>query len=180
LALMASGGHKGIGGPYGNIYWTMERPTRSQSQGDFWLSESLGAELIIPSYAAVTVQVPGLNKLGDDIGASGLIISPRHVITNSDVVAEMVSDIQVRTSGIRPPVTAWLEGVQVINVDPVAIHRHPDEKLDIAIVEVSEGLPTLDGVAYRDPAWSDDTYLFGYPQSTPLADMRVSVQEARW
>jgi hypothetical protein len=179
VGLMASGGHKGIGGPYGNIYWTLGRPTLSQAKGHLWLSESLGAELIIPSYAAVTVQVRGLNKLGDDIGASGLIVSPRHVVTNSHVVAQMVNDIQVHTSGERPPVKEWPEGVQVIDVDPGAIHLHPDKNLDVAVVRVSEDLPTLDGVAYRDPAWPDDTYLFGYPQSTPFADMRVSVQRGQ-
>jgi hypothetical protein len=54
---------------------------------------------------------------------------------------------------------------------------HPD--LDVAVIEAhfpeGKGLPRLHGMAFRDPEWADEVYVFGYPRVPWTAEMAITV-----
>ena len=39
-----------------------------------------------------------------------------------------------------------------------------------------KGLPRLVGMAFRDPAWADEVFVFGYPRVPMTAEMVITVQ----
>ena len=57
-------------------------------------------------------------------------------------------------------------------------HAHPS--VDVAVIEFDfpegEYIPRLGGMAFRDPAWSDEVYVFGYPRVPMTAEMAITVQ----
>jgi S1-C subfamily serine protease len=149
---------------YGHRYVTAHWSTQSQSKGYLWLSEILGADLLIPAYGSVTIPIPGINEKGDpDIG-SGLVLDPFHILTNAHVVCDMTIDEllpQPTMSQLGTPTLRVGSHVQVVD-------KQPHDKFDVAVITVepiigSRGLPPLDGVAFREPDWGDDTHVFGYP-----------------
>ena len=65
--------------------------TSPQSEGNLWLSEVLGAELIIPSYNLVTVLLAGIDAEGNpgEQWGTGLILDHTHIVTNKHVVMSL-------------------------------------------------------------------------------------------
>jgi S1-C subfamily serine protease len=140
--------------------------TQSQSEGYLWLAEPLGAGLIKPAYGSVTVPIAGHSKTtGDERVGSGLVLDEFHVLTNAHVVNDMTLKEEIEHSRVIPPAgpAPLREGS---GVPITAYHAH--NKVDVAVITVQptggqRGLPVLEGVAFRPPAWSDETYVFGYP-----------------
>jgi hypothetical protein len=139
----------------GQQYITQGVPSR-QNQGNLWLSEVLGPDLIIESYKAVTVQISG----GDDAPwGTGLILDESHVLTNKHVLMKLAKGgypLQIHVRFGAP----W-EGSQKI----MAV-MHKD--IDVAVLRVeppNDGcFFPLPGMVFRDPAWADEVYLLGYPR----------------
>jgi S1-C subfamily serine protease len=53
------------------------------------------------------------------------------------------------------------------------------DTVDVAVIPVDAGSPRLkaiSGVAFRNPQWSDETYVFGYPPVSTLAGPYLVVQ----
>ena len=148
--------------------------TQSQSEGYLWLAEPLGAGLIKPAYGSVTVPIAGYSKTtGDESVGSGLVLDESHVLTNAHVVNDMTLKEEIEHSRIVPPAgPAPLREGPGVRITTFDAH----DKFDVAVITVQpvtsgqHGLPVLDGVAFRPPAWPDETYVFGYP---PIA--RTSV-----
>jgi len=47
------------------------------------------------------------------------------------------------------------------------------DEIDVAVIPIDlseddSGINALDGVTFRDPQWSDETYIFGYPPVSKL------------
>jgi len=148
----------------GNSYLTVKAWTDSQSRGDLWLSEVLGPQLIIPSYGSVTIAVTGTSD-GDPRIGSGLVLDEHHVVTNAHVVRDMNLDEELQRPATMPPVTYGPVGA--LNVRIIDSRAH--DTVDVGVIRVeptvgSRGLTPLDGLVFRDPAWSDTTYTFGYPR----------------
>lgn len=72
----------------GQKYISQGTISKGQRGGNLWLSEVFGAELIIPSYNAVTVQLAGHDDAGNPVDSwgTGLVVDHNHVITNKHVV----------------------------------------------------------------------------------------------
>ncbi len=146
-----------------------------QLGGNLWLAEVFGAELIIPSYHAVTMQLCGHDDDGNPVNrwGTGLIIDHTHIVTNKHVVTGLAGN----GSGISVyPASDHTEG------DPVefACLAIPHQTLDIAVIEAQlpegKSLPHLGGMAFRDPRWADEVYVFGYPRVPMTAEMALTVQ----
>ncbi|MGW0359213.1 S1 family peptidase [Nocardia nova] len=158
----------------GQIYLgTRVSRLQQKDGGVLWLSEALGAELIIPAYAAVTVQITGYASSddADQQWGTGLILGQSHVLTNRHVVEDMRKDITV----VVPKREGAVEEHRSAHV--VGLH----DSLDVAVLEVEstpngEGLAPLPGMVFRDPAWSDETFVFGYPRVPMTAEMALTVQ----
>jgi len=80
-------------------------------------------------------------------------------------------------SGILASPSTGDEDAKQVTCDVVP-HLH--DQLDVALLEArmpeGTGMPRLAGMAFRDPAWADDVYLFGYPHVPMLAGMVITVQ----
>jgi hypothetical protein len=72
----------------GQQYITQGGASKGQLGGNLWLAEIFGAELIIPSYQAVTLQLAGHDDDGNPVDSwgTGLIIDHNHIVTNKHVV----------------------------------------------------------------------------------------------
>jgi hypothetical protein len=153
-------------------YMTQGGASPGQVGGNLWLSEIFGAELIIPSYTAVTVQISGTDAAGEPHWGSGLVLDHKHIVTNKHVVAALAPGSPVDVT----PSTRE-DDAQQVTCEFVA---HPHAELDVALLEArlpeGVGITRLAGMAFRDPAWADDVYLFGYPHVPMLAEMVITVQ----
>ena len=157
---------------FGQIYIS-NRGETSQAGGLLWVSEVLHGEIIIPCYCAVTVQITGYAAAADaePQSGTGLILDRSHVLTNKHVMENMKRDIQVHAAG---PTAADFGNRQC------RIHLHPE--VDVAVIEThladqdDSGYHTLTGMTFRDPAWADETYVFGYPRVPMAAESAITVQ----
>jgi hypothetical protein len=156
----------------GERYLTQGGASPGQVGGCLWLSEIFGAELIIPSYSAVTVQISGTDADGNPHWGSGLVLDHTHIVTNKHVVAVLDPSSPLTVS----PSTGHDDAVAVMGQFAV----HPHRELDVAVIEVGfpagQGMLRVPGMAFRDPAWADDVYLFGYPRVPMIAGMAITVQ----
>ncbi|MDV8021372.1 serine protease [Rhodococcus sp. IEGM 1330] len=159
--------------PFGDCFYAMSAGvTKAQAGGDLWLSRALGPEFLIRSFMPAAVAVVGTCD-GRETAGTGLLLDDRHVLTNRHVVSDMSVEF-VETSSAAPP-TAESSSVTPVRLKVTDINAHdmggdPDKNLDVAIIEVTgvEGVSGLaDGVAFRDPEWSDSVWTFGYP-SVPM------------
>jgi len=156
----------------GRYYWHLGTITTSQARGDLWLSEALGAELVIPSYASVTVPLTGTASDGEVRIGTGLVVDSHHVLTCAHVVRDMTLDEKIERSTVMPPIIWGLVPFGEMRI--VAWHVH--DTVDVAILEVAgRGFLTLGGLTLRDAGWADRVTLFGYPPvpMNPNADLIV-------
>lgn len=149
--------------------------SKGQSAGNLWLSPVFGAELIIPSYNAVTIRLAGYDDDGNptDRWGTGLIVDHQHIITNKHVIsglAETSTGMSIYPSRDDP------DARRVECSGTGAAHA----TIDVAVIkfELPEGqfIPHLAGMAFRDPDWSDEVYVFGYPRVPMTTDMAITVQ----
>jgi S1-C subfamily serine protease len=152
---------------YGQLY-VSNGVASAQSEGFLWQSEVLGAELIIPAYRGVTVQI---SSAAEAIWGTGLVLDRSHLITNRHVTDALSSDRMEIISRL-PSAT---EGRKASELRVV-----PHPTLDIAVIEAqppSAGhFAPLRGMVFRDPKWADEVYVFGYPRVPMTDDMDITVQ----
>jgi hypothetical protein len=145
----------------------------AQTTGNLWLSEALGPELVIESYKAVTVQVSGGE--GKPAG-TGLVLDRSRILTNRHVVEGLVghgvdgNNIEIIPS-FRPPEAQWITRRS-------RIRARLD--VDVAIIEAelgdNEAIPSLPGIAFRDPRWDDELRVFGYPFTLGFTEQPITVE----
>lgn len=179
---------------YEPTYWGVGTVTQSQTAGVLWLSEAVGAGLIIETYGAVTIPIA---KPGEQGNGSGLVLDEWHILTNRHVVKDLnirEGDL-IETPQTRPPPvllnSSWHEVPATMRVarDPICDDdRHPvfgddpDEErgLDLAVIELAQtgqpGLNAIDGMVWREPTPTDTTYVFGYPTIPKMVDAYMLVQ----
>lgn len=159
----------------GQKYISQGTISKGQRGGNLWLSEVFGAELIIPSYNAVTVQLAGHDDAGNPVDSwgTGLVVDHNHVITNKHVVTGLAGT----SAGLSVYPSSNHAEAELVNFSGTA---HPHPTLDVAVIkfEMPEGkyIPRLGGMAFRDPDWADEVYVFGYPRVPMTAEMAITVQ----
>jgi hypothetical protein len=177
LLLPAGWDQRMIGYPQaGQLYVSQGGPTPRAYEGNLWLSEVIGAELVIESYNAVTVLIGGGE--GKPVG-TGLVLDRRHVVTNRHVIEGLVGpggtgdDLEVHAS-FTPP------GAQPISRQSRIIMHG---EVDVAVIETelgeNERLLALPGMAFRDPRWHDEVCVFGYPYVPGLTERPIIVEHGR-
>lgn len=181
--LLFSAGYNYDHAMWGQAYWSNSGDS-SQMSGSLWLAEVFGTELIGPCYRAVTALVTGVDRNGDVVNGSALILDRQHLVTNRHVVEAMETDIEVHTPQREPVVTETFEAPMQYKIskndihytrdDPEDIDRRPDN-VDIAVIKLpltegQQGMNTLLGMMFRDPQWADHTLVFGYPRVPGTTD----------
>lgn len=154
----------------GQQYISQHKPNAQKNgNGVLWLSETLGAELIIPAYERVTALIHGVDEQGIPNGGigTGLILDRRRLITNRHVIEQLSAgggSIGVKFPGNPPPGNCQIT---------VSLHEH----IDFALIELStDAFQPLDGMVFRDPEWTDEVYVFGYPPVPLATDDVMTVQ----
>jgi hypothetical protein len=117
---------------FGQAYWS-HSGDRSQMSGSLWLAEVFGAELIGPRYRAVTGLITGVDRNGDTVNGSALILDRQHLVTNRHVVDAMETDIEVHTPQREPVVTESFESPMHYKVNKSDIHYTEDDPEDIEV-----------------------------------------------
>lgn len=163
----------------GEQYITQGGVSKGQRGGNLWLSEVFGASLIIPSYNAVTIRLAGHDEDGNPVDSwgTGLVLDHTHVLTNKHVLAGLAGN----SSGLSVyPADERIGAEQQVSCVSVA-RAHPD--LDVAVIQAQmpegKGLMRLAGMAFRDPEWADEVYVFGYPRVPMTAEMGITVQRGQ-
>jgi S1-C subfamily serine protease len=150
---------------YTEAYWFLGMITAAQKPGYLWLCEAVGPGLVIDIYSALTTPVA---RPGEEGGiGSGLVLDPRHILTNRHVIEEKNirpgDDLETpRTPPPSLPTTSWEQLPATVSV--AAVHLHDD--LDVGVIELDSsgaGLNTLPGVVFREPRSVDRAFVFGYP-----------------
>lgn len=162
-------------------YWAIGNVTKSQREGHLWLAPVLRGELLIPSYGSVTALITGTRGDSPSTG-SGLIVDETHIVTNAHVIKDMEIDREIRRPAIAPlgvTIGEHSEWNQESSWTIEDTWQH--DTLDIAVIQVeaneSGGLLPLKGLVFRDPQWSDETYVLGYPPVPTSVDAYLTVQQ---
>ena len=151
--------------------------TNAQRGGSLWLSRALGPTMIIEKYGSVTAHMTGTTPDGDVTNASGLVLDPGHILTNAHVVRDCTLDATIAAPAPHTPTEGALQTAFHITLRTDDALIHPT--IDVAVIPVdTKGPPfkALSGVAFRDPQWSDETYVFGYPPISTLDSPYLVVQ----
>lgn len=151
------------------------RISKWQSRGNLWLSPVFGADLIIPSYNAVTIRLAGHDDDGNPVDrwGTGLVIDHHHVVTNKHVLIGLAGT----SSGLSVYPSHDDPDAERMPCSGAAV-AHPT--LDVAVIsfDMPDGkyVPWIKGVAFRDPDWADEVFVFGYPRVPMTAEMGITVQ----
>jgi hypothetical protein len=165
-----------LGHAYGTVAGAI---TNSQRSGDLWQSRAQGPALVIASYQAVTIHFTGVTPEGDIANGSGLVLDPKHILTNAHVLTDCRIDDAIPAPNGKPPAVEWTKTEPEIRlrVSDALIH----DEIDVAVVPIDttddpSGPNALTGVAFRAPEWSDQAYNFGYPPVSKLDGPYLVVQ----
>ncbi|MDM4141919.1 serine protease [Mycobacterium sp. FLAC0960] len=159
----------------GQQYVTEVAVSKGQSGGNLWLSEVFGASLIIPSYNAITIRLAGHDEYDNPIDSwgTGLLLDHTHVLTNKHVITGLMGNAGL---SIYPSDERAIRAGHFSCAAQVRAHQ----TLDVAVIEAhmpeGKGMPRLAGMAFRDPEWDDDVYVFGYPRVPMTTEMGITVQ----
>jgi hypothetical protein len=156
----------------GQQYVSQSPPsTQRRGHGVLWLSEVLGAELVIPTYRRGTALIAGTNQDGKPSNhwGTGLVLDHAHIVTNKHVIEGLTANgggIEITASGVS---------AAAIGNAKLGVVVHPD--LDVAVIETPKrALSPIEGLVFRDPDWADEVYVFGYPRVPMTAEMLITVQ----
>jgi hypothetical protein len=156
----------------GQQYVSQSPPSaQRRGHGVLWLSEVLGAEVVIPTYRRGTALIAGIDPDGNPSNhwGTGLVLDHAHIITNKHVIEGLTADgggIEISVSGVSSA---------AIGTAKLGVVVHPD--LDVAVIETPKtALTPIDGLVFRDPDWADEVYVFGYPRVPMTAEMVITVQ----
>jgi transposase-like protein/S1-C subfamily serine protease len=162
-----------VGWPMQGQLYISQGSRSPQMKGNLWLSRVLGADLVIQSYNAVTVQISGGE--GRPSG-TGLVLDRSHIVTNRHVVEELVghsigtAQIEIHPS-FKPPGAQWVSRQSVVRA-----HM----EVDVAVIEAqvgdNEGFRPLPGMVFRDPRWDDEVRVFGYPYVLGTIEQPITVE----
>jgi len=137
---------------FGRRYFLNDAISESQQSGLLWLSNIIGPEITISVMAPNVAHLTGTAR-GEVHGGSGLLIDGRHILTAAHVVNDVTLDEIVTFSDDRE---AKIENI-VVN----------DVVRDVALLQVAPcgqiAIPRIEGLAFRDPRWSDRVTIMGYP-----------------
>jgi hypothetical protein len=160
LTKMGHAGNPFLGGQY---YCLMEMTDR-QHKGVLWLSPVLGPDNLYNGFLHITVHLTGVNRENDVRGGTGILVTPKHILTCAHVLKDMQLDNEQMIQGNRCKIIKQLQ--------------HP--KADVAVLEVDGSFENLPDLCFRDPTISETIYLIGFPsvqciQQAPLLMQRGEV-----
>lgn len=157
----------------GQLYISHAGKSARAHQSSLWLAEVLGAELLIRAYNIVSMLITAGE--GVEVG-TGLVLDRSHLVTNRHVIEGLVGPGNLGRDLEAHP------SFKVPDAEPISrptrVLTHPT--IDVALMEVqladNEHLLALPGMTFRDPKWSDEVAVFGYPYVPGLWERPITVE----
>lgn len=160
--------------PVNGQRYVMQGKRSAQMQGDLWLSDVVGADLITACYNPVTVRISRKRHEGS---GTGLVLDRSHLLTNRHVVEGL---IRREVDVIQTDLSFERIGADLIT-HQCRVWGHP--RFDVAVIEAEvgdgQGFPPLPGMVFWEPNWADELYVFGYPPVPGTVDEPITVQPGR-
>jgi hypothetical protein len=94
----------------------------------------------------VTALITGMDRNGDRVNGSGLVLGRQHIVSNRPVVTSMETDSEVHTREREPVITeptnqqcglGQKETLSIYRDDGPRRHRQDCEDVDIAVIRLS-------------------------------------------
>lgn len=155
----------------GRSYLRVSGLTRGQSAGKLWMTPILGVPLLLDAVQASLIHLTGRTQAGDVRGGTGFALSPRHILTAGHVIDDMTLDRRLVVPQRHKPSVE----IQVLKEDRHSNHDLALVTVDDSDVELTQPL----GLVARNPEWSDQIYLMGFPPipMSRTADLTVQSGE---
>lgn len=132
-------------------------------RGGFALAPAVGPDLLYNESRPGLVHITGTSDTGDVVAATGIVVSPCHVLTCRHVV----QDMQLHH-------TQTFQGHQCAIADD-SVHAHP--VVDVAVMLFhGPRLSPLSTAVFRPPVIAEVVYTLGYPKLPGLRDASVTMQ----
>jgi hypothetical protein len=156
---------------------TITPPTAFQRDGDLWLAPVLGPMLLIPRVGGATIPLSGTSlATGDGTIGSGIALDGQHILTAAHVVMGMTIDDDLKRPAVDSSVDDYPHPAGDLHVEAVKAH----DTVDVAVVRVSGAdgtqMDAANGLAWRDPTWSEELTIFGYPRVPTSLGAYLTVQ----
>ena len=136
----------------GKRYYFMKELTSLERKGLLWTAPALGPEFLHSVYSHITVQITGLNTIGDVHAGTALAIAPNWLLTCAHVITDMrINDEQSFLGRLHRVVQTLTH-----------------ESVDVGLIQVEPDLSVIDSLAFREPVLSEALFTFGFPH-VPLA-----------
>ena len=132
---------------YSHGYHTLKESTTLEKKGISWLTPALGPEFIRYYHATAIVQLTGKHN-GDEHAGTGLIVSPRFILTCGHVIDDMTLDKVQIIQGKSIPITSAI--------------THPT--IDIGLIKTSKDMTINPGILMRQPLITERVFTIGYPR----------------
>ena len=132
-------------------------------RGGFALASAVGPDLLYNECRPGLVHITGVSDTNDVVAGTGIVISPRHILTCRHVVQDMQLDETQTFQGHRFAITKD------------SVHAHP--VVDVAVLRLhGPPLSPLSTAVFRPPIIADVVYTLGYPKLPGLRDASVTMQ----
>ncbi|MCY3623560.1 MAG: serine protease [Gammaproteobacteria bacterium] len=132
-------------------------------RGGFALAPAVGPDLLYNECRPGLVHITGTSDTDDVVAGTGIVVSPRHVLTCRHVVQDM-----------RPHETQTFEGHRYAITED-SIHTH--SVVDVAVLLLhGPPLTPLSTAVFRPPIIAEVVYTLGYPKLPGLRDASVTMQ----
>ena len=123
----------------------------------------MGPDLLYDECRSGLVHITGTSDTDDIVAGTGIVVSPRHVLTCRHVV----QDIQLHE-------TQTFQGRRYAIAND-SVHAHP--VVDVAVLRLhGPPLSPLSTAVFRPPIIADVVYTLGYPKLPGLRDASVTMQ----
>lgn len=130
--------------------------------GAVWLTKVLGWRFLVHEVEALVAMVIGVKLGGDKGSGSGLVLGPRHVLTNAHVVTDMTPE-SILVSGSEYQIASY--------------KNHP--AIDVGIIETETDIPWKDvGVSFREPALVEPILCLGHPPIPKVKETAAIVAQS--
>jgi hypothetical protein len=132
----------------GKRYCFLREATELESTGYMWLALALGPDFITGVFSSIIVHLTGKTAEGDPHAGTGIILTPKIILTCAHVIKDMELDEMQTVQGTKRRI--------------ISKKTHPT--IDVGIVEVSEACNALQCLAFREPEILDEIYVIGFPR----------------
>ena len=132
-------------------------------RGGFALASAVGPDLLYNECRRGLVHITGVSNTNDDVAGTGIVISPRHVLTCRHVVLDMQLHETQMFQGHR------------CTIAEDSVHAHPVVDVAVLLLDGPQ-LSPLSTAVFRPPIIADVVYTLGYPKLPGLRDASVTMQ----